>query len=451
VVLAGMDCLRHVPQAELNSLLSYGFFRALPGGTPVFGWNRQRWLLSIVLYGTLELHMIDREGREVLMGILGRGDCCGEGPLFGDFFRRTTAVTQSDCYLFQLPIDELRSSLESLPMVTVALRTIYKRRLIEATLARVPVLSQLPPLERVVLADLLQERHISRGSFIMHEGEPADALYLIESGQATVEQQGHAIATLSEGDFFGEMALLSQQPHGADIRAQTPTDVLILPERDFHALMDRRPDIKDQLHSVIERRLQQNASIHGSARARDLKLAVEGGLLRGSHLLVRTPSLCEPGCRICAQACAERHGQARLAWPGVRVNGFDVADACRQCSVGAECIEVCPAEAFDRSDDGVVLITDRCIGCGKCVEACPYDAVASVALSPAHPKSNPLLTLLKQTTERLRRSSVIPLEAVPTHRADKCDLCHGYNDLACVRACPTGALRLAPVEEIFPL
>jgi Fe-S-cluster-containing hydrogenase component 2 len=47
---------------------------------------------------------------------------------------------------------------------------------------------------------------------------------------------------------------------------------------------------------------------------------------------------------------------------------------------------------------------------------------------------------------------VIPLEeAASTHRADKCDLCHGYDTLACVDACPNGALRLMAVEELLPL
>jgi Fe-S-cluster-containing hydrogenase component 2 len=47
---------------------------------------------------------------------------------------------------------------------------------------------------------------------------------------------------------------------------------------------------------------------------------------------------------------------------------------------------------------------------------------------------------------------VIPLETNHyTHRANKCDLCHGYEDMVCISACPTGALRYVPVEEILPL
>ncbi len=47
---------------------------------------------------------------------------------------------------------------------------------------------------------------------------------------------------------------------------------------------------------------------------------------------------------------------------------------------------------------------------------------------------------------------LIKLEPLNTEpRANKCDLCHSHNDMACLSACPTGSLRLIPVEELFPL
>jgi Fe-S-cluster-containing hydrogenase component 2 len=71
--------------------------------------------------------------------------------------------------------------------------------------------------------------------------------------------------------------------------------------------------------------------------------------------------------------------------------------------------------------------------------------------SIAPPHQSPLWGLW-QRLQRWRMP-VIPLETdhQTQQRANKCDLCHGYNDLACVSACPTGALRLVSVEEVFPL
>jgi len=450
-MLSALDCLRGVPAGELGRLLEIGTFRAFPAGAPVFGQQRHTRFLFLVLRGTLQLKLRDKDGREVLMGVLGRGDCCGEGPLFGDFFRRMSARTQGPCNLLQLPIAELRDTLGDTPVLATALRRVYKRRMVECTLARVPLLGQMFPMERLALANMLQPAHFARGDTIIRQGEPADALYLIESGQVVVEQSGQAVATLGEGDFFGEMSLLTSQPHRADVRALTPTEVLALPGAEFHELIEQRPDLEAQMRSVVEQRIRNNAAVRGDqALARELELAVGRGLLRSSHLLARTPSLCPPGCRICEEACATRHGRARLKLDGTPIEQLDVVDTCRQCSVGAECVESCPEDAFERTEAGVVRINDRCTGCGQCIEACPYDALAAVPLRQRR-TSGPLLGLLREAGARLRRAP-IPLEpARPTHRADKCDRCHDFADMACVAQCPTGSMRLIPVDELFPI
>lgn len=451
--LGTLDCLRGVPASELARLLELCTFRAFPTGSTILGQQRQDRFLFLVLSGTLQLRLRDKDGREVLMGVLGRGDCCGEGPLFGDFFRRMSALAQSDCHLLQLPLTELRGDYHNLPMLAAALRQVYKRRMVDCTLARVPLLGQLLPMERLALANLLQPGHFSRGDLIMRQGEPADALYLIESGQVVVEQSGQTIASLGEGDFFGEMSLLTSTPHRADVRALTPTDVLVLPGVDFHELIEERPDLEAQLRNEVEKRIRNSAAVRGDAlRARELELAVGRGLLRGTHLLARQPSLCPPGCRICEAACEDRHGRARLQLNGAAIEPYDVTDSCRQCSVGAECVEACPEDAIERTATGTLIVTDKCTGCGACVQACPYGAMATVPLPPAERNHGPLWALFNNTTKRLRRQPTIMLEpARPTQRADKCDLCHGHTDLACLARCPTGSLRLVPVEEVLSL
>ena len=460
-VLGALDCLRGAPANERARLLDLCVFRVYPVGATVLSQQKHGPCFFLVLSGTLQLRLRDKNGREVLMGILGRGDCFGEGPLFGDYFRQMSALAQSNCQLLQFPLSELRGALDTLPRLAAALRQVYQRRLVECTLARVPLLGQLSPTERLALVGLLQPTHYARGSLILRQGSPADSLYLIETGQVAIEQAGQTIATLSEGDFFGEMALLASRPHHTDVRALTPTDVLALPGAEFHRLIEQRPDLEAQLRAEVERRLHNGALMRNdTARARELQLAVTRGLLRGSHLFVRTPELCPPGCRLCEAACQERHGQQRLHLNGMPLerpgNGnaglLDVLDACRQCSTGPECVEACPEDAFERLPEGALVITDRCTGCGACVPACPYDAISLRPLPAPHVTGGSLGARLRTFIELARRQPMLPLH--PAHhaqRADKCDLCHGFDDRACLSRCPTGSLRLVPVEELFTL
>lgn len=449
-VLAQLDCLRGVPPLELHRLAHLCALRAFYPGTRIQGERVAGDYLYIVLRGTIRLTLHDRDGNEVLVGVLSRGDCFGEGPLFGDLFRGATVSTDTVCYLLQLPRTELSSMLEQCPALQAALRAIYRQRLIERTLGRVPLFGQLSQFERAGLAELVAPRAYARGELVIRQGAPGDALYLIESGQATVERDGRTIAYLDEGDFFGEMSLMREEPHNADIRALTPLEVLVLPAGEFVRLLEQLPLLAERVRAVVEQRLSSGASLlNDPRRSEQLALAVERGLLRGSRLLVRDPTLCEEGCRICEDACATRHGRTRISVEGVLIDGHALADVCRQCRFGAECVEACPEDALAWDSRGALVVTGSCTGCGDCVTACPYNAVELVPVGPTSHET-PLWALWRRLRHLADRT--IPLEPIrPPQRASKCDLCHGFDDLACVSACPTGALRLVPVEELLPL
>jgi CRP-like cAMP-binding protein/Fe-S-cluster-containing hydrogenase component 2 len=447
-VLAQLDCLHGVPREDLARLAELSVLRAFAPGTIILSERTPCAFVYLILRGTASLTLHDRAGHEVLVGVLNRGDCFGEGQLFGDLFRGASVQAETTCYLLQIPREDLRAMLDSAPELAAALRAIYRLRMVESTLGRVPLFGRLSPLERAQLAALLRPQHYARGATIIRQGAPGQALYLIEEGQVVVEQDGQTIAHLDEGDFFGEMSLLARSPHNADVRTLCPVEVLVLPAAQFNRLLQQQPALKAQLQQVVDQRLAANTTIRRNReRINQLSAAVDRGLLRGTHVLVRDPQRCEEGCKICEEACATRHGQTRIHLDGVMLDGLDLTDSCRQCRVGAECVEACPADAIQWNNRGALIITDDCTGCGACAPACPYGAVQMIAHET--PSPSPLWSLWNRL--KRPRNSTIPLQpSQPRMRADKCDLCHGYDDLACVSACPTGALQLMPVEELFP-
>lgn len=453
-LISTLDCLQPASEAELVRLLDLAVLRAFLPGTRILSDMQPGKYLHFIIQGSVRLILHDKDGREVLLGVLGRGDCYGEGPLFGDLFRRAGVVAETSCMVVQFQLEELQDLLPSMPQLQSALRQVYRQRLIESTLGRVPLFSRMSAVERLNLAGLMQPLHFARGDLIMRQGEPGDSFYLVEAGHVIVERDGQTMASLDEGDFFGEISLLCDTSHNASCRAMTPTDVLVLPGPEFHHLLEQRPDIEQHLRDVVEERLNNALEKQNNReQARRVALAINHGLRRGSHLLVRTPELCPPDCRICEQACAGRHGQTRIHLNGVQFGELDILDTCRQCHVGAECVEACPVNAFEWNERGALTITEACTGCGACVEACPYQAVSSVPRAP-NGKSGLLWQLwsrVQQGSQRLLQHDIIPIEPKYTHRADKCDFCVGYSDLACLSQCPTGSLKLVPVEEVFPL
>jgi CRP-like cAMP-binding protein len=78
-------------------------------------------------------------------------------------------------------------------------------------------------------------------------------MYLIASGRVEVESANGKVM-LEEGDFFGEMALISREPRSATVTTLRPTDLLVLEADDFLRLVDRIPDIGTKVQAVAKER-----------------------------------------------------------------------------------------------------------------------------------------------------------------------------------------------------
>lgn len=98
------------------------------------------------------------------------------------------------------------------------------------------------------------------------------------------------------------------------------------------------------------------------------------------RLVVVDPDLCV-GCMSCMFACARRFPEGGLAKSAIHIRsvggferGFTVI-VCRACP-DPPCAKVCPTNALiPRRGGGVVLNAGKCIGCGLCVQACPFGAI----------------------------------------------------------------------------
>lgn len=122
-----------------------------------------------------------------------------------------------------------------------------------AMVARVPLFSKLDASAIADLVSILRARTVTPGTTLMRQGDRGDAMYFIASGSVEVSSPTLS-AQLSEGDFFGEMALLSKEPRTATVTAETSADLLVLEVDDFLRLLDRLPAFKEHIEQVaIER------------------------------------------------------------------------------------------------------------------------------------------------------------------------------------------------------
>ncbi len=131
--------------------------------------------------------------------------------------------------------------------------------LLAARLQNVPLFAELSPETRGRLAGQLVPERYDSGDDIVVQGEPGDKLYILWNGSADVfvaDARGteRKVNSMKAGDFFGELALLTQEPRTATVRATEPVEVYALAQADFVALAEREQTIRDLLTRFIEER-----------------------------------------------------------------------------------------------------------------------------------------------------------------------------------------------------
>lgn len=120
--------------------------------------------------------------------------------------------------------------------------------------ARVPLFADLDALSVSRITNLLRARVVPPGTVIIRRGQEADALYFIASGQVEVERSPEPVR-LSDGDFFGEIALLTGGTRTATVRAVTRCRLLVLEASDFHDLIEADGELQKAISTVAEERM----------------------------------------------------------------------------------------------------------------------------------------------------------------------------------------------------
>ncbi|MBU0751027.1 MAG: cation:proton antiporter [Gammaproteobacteria bacterium] len=125
-------------------------------------------------------------------------------------------------------------------------------------LGKVPFFRQLSSADFSEITPLLKRRSVTEHEAIVSQGEAGDALYLIARGVVRVlrsdDGEEHALGTLLAGDFFGEQALLHDEPRNATCRAVTPCVLYQLQRDDFAELRRRWPAIEAAVTSTDQAR-----------------------------------------------------------------------------------------------------------------------------------------------------------------------------------------------------
>lgn len=391
---------------------------------------------------------------------LREGEFFGEMGLISGRRRTATVVAATDCVVFETPRRTMLKLIQSVDSV--------KRALDKTSILRQVQMHLTPGVPANELEELVETAEIENfkaGQVLFNQGDIGNHMHLIRSGSCTVSVsiggRDVVLSYVPAGNYIGEMALLSDQPRSATVRAAHNTETICLSGDAFKAVMEKNANIRASVEAKFRERLRQNEQMEDRPEAGSIiQFLIEQGIGEGTDVLLIDETLCIH-CDNCEKACAETHnGLSRLdREAGPSFQSLHVPTSCRHCQ-HPHCMADCPPDAIHRAPDGEVFIDDSCIGCGNCESNCPYGVIQLATLpdekfdlfgwllfgkgpgpgeEAEYAKANDHNGAAKDDGDKIKR-------------AVKCDMCKGIKGgAACVRACPTGAAARVSPEKFMTL
>jgi len=167
---------------------------------------------------------------------------------------------------------------------------------IHELLSQVPLFEDLPEADLSIVSQRVRQRRYKDGDTIFHRNDPGVALYVIVHGKVkihneTTDGSDCIITILSEGDFFGELAVIDGEERSADATTMEPTELLMLTRDDLHDILSRYSRISLRLLTTLAGRLRRTTEAYLAYSALDVNGRLAMQLLRLSEQHgVMTPS-----------------------------------------------------------------------------------------------------------------------------------------------------------------
>ena len=233
-LIDALPAFQDLPGDVLSDLSGRVRLRAVHAGQVVFRQGDRATAFYVVRSGTIHVeaeHPVT--GDVVILNTLRRGDSFGELALVASAPRSATVRAADEAELFEVDkgtFDRLLADEIRAPDFGRTLQSLAELR-------------ELTPF-RHLLADELSEvlRHgdwltAAPGEELIRQGEIGDAFYAIGAGQVEVIRDGTTIDTIGPGGFFGELALLHNDPRSATVIARTPMRAFRLGRVGFDQLL----------------------------------------------------------------------------------------------------------------------------------------------------------------------------------------------------------------------
>ncbi|MCC6335199.1 MAG: cyclic nucleotide-binding domain-containing protein [Myxococcales bacterium] len=190
-----------------------------------------------------------------------------EGAFFGEMALLSEAprsasvlATEEDTQVLEIGAGVLKELSAKHPSVSTALKKFCRQRLLSNLMQGSALFRPFSRSDRRELVQKFKARDVKKGEVLIKEGQSSDGLYVVLSGEVSVSVKGREVASLKEGELFGEMSLLTRSPATATVSSARHTSLLRLPREDFDRLILSHPQILAHVSELTDERAKANAA-----------------------------------------------------------------------------------------------------------------------------------------------------------------------------------------------
>jgi len=224
--------------------------------------------LFVIASGSARAVTVDALGRPTPLGHLKAGDFFGEYAFLSQVPRNASVIAEEDTQAVTIGRDKLMALLERHPRMKAMLEEYYKLRVLARILSINPIFRYVPYEVREKLAVRFSSAHYEAGQTIIREGDKkADTFYIIRVGRVvvTMHPPGSSAAVklsdLEGGDFFGEVALITNRPRTATVTALTPVEAMVLTKDAFDSIALEYPVVRQVVENFQKRRVKETIEV----------------------------------------------------------------------------------------------------------------------------------------------------------------------------------------------
>lgn len=153
------------------------------------------------------------------------------------------------------------------------------------TLQSCRIFAGLPTRDLQSIAVITVVKRLGKGDYLFREGEPSVGFYVVQRGTINVHRTGsggkeQVIHLFRAGDSFAEVTLVPDTAYPADARALEPSQVLLVQQRDFLALVRRHPELALRMLASMSRHLRLLVDLLDDLTLKDVETRFAGWLLK---------------------------------------------------------------------------------------------------------------------------------------------------------------------------